>query len=187
MSSEKLGPVDSGVGLAYNVDEFEQILQVVPLVDTEERLNIISAYNNTSQTSLESFIQSLSKQIGVRKEGILRLAGLFSLLQPWSARSEVSSSKAIPSILFGVLKTTLIIGHDLCGDSKIIVAKLDHMSQRTSAIKGDELSTAPADVIQDLLTQLASVIVGCCNEMLNLSKYLGAGSCYLLNGNRIES
>lgn len=171
MSSSTLEAVDPSVSLAFSLDEFEQVLEVFPFIDQEERRFTISAYEDTSQGSLESFLQLLSQEFGIRKQGILRLAGLFNLIRPGATQTNPSRPNGISSTLFGVLKATLIAGHGACGNPAIIAAKLDQMSQRTIAIRGDESKIIPEEVVQSLLTQLASCVVENCSKILRSSKY----------------
>ena len=171
MTSSTLEAVDPSVSLALTLDEFEQVLQVFPFIDEEERRITIFAYEDTSQGSLESFLQLLSQEVGIRKQGILRLAGLFNLLQPVASRTKPLKPNGIPPTLFGVLKATLIAGHGACGNPAIITAKLDQLSQRTIAIRGDESNIIPEEVVRSLLTQLASCVVENCSKILRLSKY----------------
>jgi hypothetical protein len=172
MTSSTLGAVDPSIDLAHTLDEFEQVLQLFPFVDAEERQDAILAYKKTSKGSLESFLESLSRQIGIRKEGILRIVGLFNLLRPFVPQPEASRPNGIPSTLFGVLKATLIAGHRVCGDLAVVTAKFDHLSRCTSTIRGDELNIAPEEVVQGLLARLASRVVECCSKILRLSEYL---------------
>ena len=171
MISNTLEAVDPSVSLALTLDEFEQVLEAFPFIDQEERRATTFAYEDTSQASLECFLQLLSQEIGIRKQGILRLAGLFNLLQPGASQTKPSRPNGVPSTLFGVLKATVIAGHGACGNPAIITAKLDQMSQRTMAIRGDESNIAPEEVVQSLLTQLASCIVENCSKILRSSKY----------------
>lgn len=186
MIPSTLEAVDPSVSLALSLDEFEQVLEVFPFVDQEERRVTIFAYEDTSQESLESFLQLLSEQVGIRKQGILRLAGLFNLIRPGASQTKPSRPNGIPSTLVGVLKATLIAGHGACGNLAIITAKLDQMSQRTIAIKGDESKITPEEVVQSLLTQLASCVVENCSRLLRSSKYPPSkGFSRSFNENRI--
>ena len=171
MTYSTLEAVDPLASLALTLDEFEQVLEVFPFIDQEERRVTTFAYEETSQGSLESFLQLLSQTVGIRKQGVLRLAGLFNLIRPETSQNEPSRPNGIPPTLFGVLKATLIAGHSACGNPAIITAKLDQMSQRTIAIRGDESNIAPKEVVQSLLTQLASCVVENCSKLLRLSKY----------------
>lgn len=170
MTSSTLEAVDPSVSLALTLDEFEQVLEFFPFIDLEERRATTSAYEDTSQASLETFLQLLSKEVGIRKQGVLRLAGLFNRIRPGAPQTRPSRPNGIPSTLFGVLQATLIAGHGACGNPAIISAKLDQMSQRTIAIKGDESKDTPEEVVQSLLTQLASCVVENCSKILRLSK-----------------
>lgn len=172
MPSGMLEAVDPFTGLEQTLDEFEQILQTSPLVDAEERQNAVSAYENTSKRSLESFLQLLSQRVGIRKEGILRLADLFNLIRPWAPLPEGPRRNGTPLILFGVLKFTLVAGHHICGDSATVTAKLDQLSQHTSTIRGDEPNIGPDEVVQGSLAQLASSVIEVCSGILRLSEYL---------------
>ena len=167
MTSSTLEAVDPSVGLAFSLDEFEQVLKVFPFIDQEERRFTTSAYRDTSQGSLGSFLQD----VGIRKQGIVRLARLFNLIRPGATQTKPSRPNGIPSTLFGVLKATLIAGHGACGNSAIITAKLDQMSQCTIAIGADESKIIPEEVVQSLLTQLASCVVENCSKILRSSKY----------------
>ncbi|KAL8822874.1 MAG: hypothetical protein Q9191_006402, partial [Dirinaria sp. TL-2023a] len=168
MASSTLEAVDPFIGLAHSLKEFKQALQVFPFVDAEEKQNAISAYENTSRSSLEAFLQLLSQQIEIRKEGILRLAGLLNLLQPRAAQSTAAKLDGNPSSFLGFLQATLIAGHRICGDLAIVTAKLDHLSQSTWTIRGDELNIPSEEVVQGLLAQLTSVVVESCCKILTL-------------------
>lgn len=63
------------------------------------------------------------------------------------------------------------MGHQISEDLTIVIAKLDSLSQRTSVIAGDELMNAPDKVVQNLLTQLASIVVDNCAKIPILSMY----------------
>ena len=104
MTSSTLEAVDLSIGLALDLDGFEQVLEDFPFVDEDERRNTIVAYEDTSESSLDSFLQVLGQEFGIRKEGILRLAGLFNLLRPWKSQFKASRPNGIPSTLFEVLK-----------------------------------------------------------------------------------
>lgn len=167
MTSETLKAVHPSIALAHTLDEFEQVLQIFPFVDARE--DATSAYNDTSKGSLESYLQSLSQNVGIRKEGILRLADLFNLLRPYASQPKASTPSGIPSTLFGVLKATLIAGHRISGDLALVIAKFDYLSQRTWTIGGDEPTIVSEEVVQGLLTQLASGVVEDCSKILRLS------------------
>ena len=169
MDFSTLEAVDLSIGLALDLDEFEQVLEIFPFVDEDERRLTILAYRDTSQSSLDSFLQGLGQKF--RKEGVLRLAGLFNQLRPSTSQSKASRLNGTPSTLFGVLKATLIAGHGLCADPAIVSAKLDRLSQRTTPIIGYEPSDITEDVVQGALTQLASCIVRDCSKILRLSEY----------------
>lgn len=96
--------VDPSISLAHTLDEFEETLQDVSSVDVEEGQDAMLAYQNTSKNSLESFLRSLSRQVGFKHEGVLRLAGLFHLIRPWNSQPKASKLNGVPSVLFGVLK-----------------------------------------------------------------------------------
>ena len=172
MTSNTLEAVEPFIGLAHSLDEFEHTLHLFPFVDAEERQNAISAYENASRSSLEAFLRLLNQQVGIRKEGILRLAGLFGLLQPSAAQSMAAKLNGNPSTFLGFLQATLIAGHRISGDLAIVVAKLDHLSQCTWTIRGDELNIPSEEVVQGLLARLASVAVESCSKILTLSEYL---------------
>ena len=174
MTSSNLEAVHLSISLALDLDEFEQVLESFPFVDEEEKDNTILAYENTSQSSLDSFLQILAQEFSIRKEGILRLASLFSLLRPRKSESKASRPNGIPSTLFGVLKATLIAGHGLCANPAIISAKLDRLSQRTTLFSDDEPSNIPEDVVQGLLAQLASCVVENCSRILRSSEYFSS-------------
>ncbi len=185
MLSGTLEAVDPSMSLALTLDEFEQVLEVFPFIDQEEKQIATSAYKDTSQGSLESFMQLLSEELGIRKQGVLRLAGLCNLLRPEASQTKPSRLCGIPSTFSGVLKATLIAGHSACGNPAIITAKLDKLSQRTIAIKGDETSFIPEEIVQSLLTQLASCIVENCSRILRSSEYSpGKGLLIPSNENR---
>lgn len=76
MNFSTLEAVDLSIGLELDLDEFEQVLEIFPFVDEDERRNTILAYKDTSQSSLDSFLQGLGQKF--RKEGVLRLASLFN-------------------------------------------------------------------------------------------------------------
>ena len=68
----------------------------------------------------------------------------------------------------------MIAGHGLCADPAIVSAKLDRLSQRTTPIIGYEPSDITEDVVQGVLTQLASCIVKDCSKILRLSEYFSS-------------
>ena len=173
---ERINPITS---LSYSLDEFEQALQGFRFTDEEDKESTFSAYQETSKDSLESFLKLLGEPVRVRKQGILRLVGLFNLLKPSECQPEASRPNIIPSKLFGLLKATLIAGHTLCGgDSTIVVSKLNYLSQRTSAIREDETDIVPEKVVQGLLAQLVSGVIENCGRILKLSKhFLDKGMC----------
>ena len=167
MTSSLLESIDPITVLSYSLDEFEQALQGVPFVDEEEKDGALSAYQEASKDSLEFLLQSLS----IRRQGILRLIGLFNLVRPLERSLEAARPTSIPFKLFGVLQATLIAGHSICGgDSSIVISKLDCLSQRTSAIRGDEIDIVPEDIAQCLLAQLVSGVIDNCDRILRLSK-----------------
>ena len=169
ISRSLLESVDPIISLSSSLDEFEQALQGVPFVDEDEKESTFSAYQETSKDLLVLFLQSL----GVRKQGILRLVGLFSLLKPLGFQLGAARPSGTPLNLFGLLQATLIAGHSLCGgDSTIVVSKLDYISQRTSAIRGDETDIVPEIVVQGILAQLVSGVIENCTRILRLSEYL---------------
>ena len=171
MTSGTLEAVDPSVSLALTLDEFEQVLEVFQFNDPDEKQDTFSVYKDTSQGSLESFLRLLSENFGIRKKGTLRLAGLFNLIRPGDSHTRPSRPNGIPSTLFGVLKATLIAGHRACGNPAIITAKLDQISQRTIAIKGDEFNISPDEAVQSLLIQLVSCVVENCSKILRSGKY----------------
>lgn len=171
MASSSLEVVDPLINLAHTVNEFEETLQHFPFVDVEERQHVLLAYEDTSKNSLESFLQSLSRPIGLKHEGVLRLASLFHLIRPGNSQPKASKSNGVPSALFGVLKVTLIAGHSICDDLMPVIAKFDQLSQCTSRIHVNEFDLA-AEVVQSLLVQLASFVVQTCTKILRLSEFL---------------
>ena len=170
MALGSLEVADPSVGLEHALDEFQETLQDVSFADMEERQDALSAFKDTSKDLLEYFLKSLSQQVGFRHEGVLRLASLFDLIQPWNAQPEVPNLNRAPSTLFGVLKATLVAGHSICGDLVTVIAKLDQLSQRTSKINGEELELIAEEAVQGLLIQLASFVVQTCTKILRLSK-----------------
>lgn len=170
MALRSLEVADPSVGLELALDEFQETLQDVSFADLEERQDALLAFKDTSKTLLEAFLKSLSQQVGFRHEGVLRLASLFDLIQPWNAQPEVSTLNRAPSTLFGVLKATLVAGHSICGDLVTVIAKLDQLSQRTSKINGEELELIAEEAVQGMLVQLASFVVQTCTKILRLSK-----------------
>lgn len=170
MTFGTLEAVDPSINLAHTLAEYKDVLQAFPRA--EEREEAVLAYHNTSKDLLETYLQDLSQNLGIRKEGILRLAGLFDLIRIDQQQLESSRLDGIPSILFGVLKATLIAGYCSCPDLAVVTAKLDYLSQRTSSIRGDEFSVAPEHVVQGLLLQLASEVVELCSKILRLGEHL---------------
>ena len=169
MPSNLLESIDPTASLLYSLDDFEQALQNVSFVDEEEKESTLSAYQEASKDSVENLLQSLC----VRRQGILRLIGLFNLVRPLEYQLEIVRPASIPFKLFGVLQATLIAGHSICGgDSSIVVSKLDYLSQRTSAITGDETDLVPEAVVQGLLAQLISGVIENCTRILRLSKQI---------------
>ncbi|KAL8721907.1 MAG: hypothetical protein Q9225_001503 [Loekoesia sp. 1 TL-2023] len=169
MTSSVLESINPITSLSYSLDEFEQALQGFQFTDDEDKERTFSAYQGTSKNSLESFLQLLGEPVKVRKQGVLRLVGLFNLLKPSECQPEASRPNVIPSKLFGLLKATLIAGHTLCGgDSTIVISKLDYLSRRTSAIREDEIDIVPERVVQGLLAQLVSGVIENCNRVLKL-------------------
>lgn len=169
MALASLQAAEPSVGLEYALNDFQEALQHVPFVDLDERQDVLSVLEDTSKNSLESFLNSLAQQVGLKHESILRLASLFHLIRPKSSQLEASKSNGVPSALFGVLKATLIAGHSICGDLVTVIAKLDRLSQRTSRIHGEELESLGEETVQDLLIQLASFVVQTCTKILRLS------------------
>lgn len=172
MALGTLEVADPSVGLEHALDEFQETLQDVSFADMEERKDALLAFEDTSKNGLESFLKSLSQQVGFRHEGVLRLASLFDLIQPWKAQPKASHLNGAPSALFGALKATLVAGHSICGDLVTVISKLDQLSQRTSRIQGEELELIAEEAVQGLLVQLASFVVQTCTKILSLSELL---------------
>ena len=131
ITSSAQGAVDASDVLTQALDDFENNLRCFPFVDTEVRQNAISGYEMTSEEALKFFLQTLSQQVGIRKEGILRLTGFINF-----ARLQEPPHNSPPPLdhmskIFGVLKTTLIAGHHLCGDLGILTTKFDRLSEIT--------------------------------------------------------